>query len=91
MSVLAILLIGSLITIYNYGVEINDNSNRTNAPIVLKEYEGGLAAFLGDDVIEVFPDVIVATLPEYDKNALKKGIAFENMDKVYIALEDYDG
>ncbi len=91
MSVVAILLIGSVIAISKYGIEKNDNSNRSNLPIVLKEHNNAIAAFRGEDIIEEFPDVVFPSLPEYDRNALKRGITFESMNEVYIAIEDYDG
>ncbi len=91
MAVAAVLSISSVIAINSYGIERRDEIIRSSLPFILKEYGEHIAVFQGDERIEVFYDVIYDSLPEYDRNALKRGITFDSMSQVYSAIEDFDG
>ena len=57
---------------------------------VLREYEDRLAVFLeGDtDPLYVF-NVSMSTMSDYDKTALKEGIAAQNIEELKSLVEDY--
>lgn len=62
-----------------------------NNILTLKEYEGCVAVYSGDRLLEVFRSVNYTSLPEYDKNKLNKGINFNSIEEVYSVIEDFDG
>ncbi len=60
-------------------------------PYVLREYQGSVAVYKGDKVLEIFRTVNYNSLPEYDKNQLKNGMIFKDMNEIYSVIEDFDG
>lgn len=87
-------IIISIVTVFglfSYAKERRDQIIFSSLPYVLKKYEDGLAVQRGKDIVEVFDEVEFSALPEYDRNALQKGIEFGSMAEVYSAIEDYDG
>ncbi len=91
MAAVAFLSIGSVFAINSYTIERKEDIIRSSLPFVLKVHNENIAVFQGDEVIEVFYDVIYDSLPEYDRNALKRGLRFDSMSEVYSAVEDFDG
>ncbi|MBE6766503.1 MAG: hypothetical protein IKL62_03330 [Clostridia bacterium] len=85
-----ILSFSSVLAINSYAAERKSQIIHSSLPIVLKQHHNCIAAYRGDEIIEIFTDVVYDTLPEYDRNTLKKGIPFSNIDEVYSAIEDYD-
>ena len=43
------------------------------------------------EVVEVFGDIVLDTLPNEDLKHLKSGIPFLTKDEALLAIEDYDG
>ena len=60
-------------------------------PLILKQEENHLTVYRAGKEIEKFTSVNFSALPEFDRNTLKKGIPFDNMEQVYSAIEDFDG
>ncbi len=58
---------------------------------ILKEYNGNVALYLGEELVEIYDTVDVKSLPEYDITILNKGIALNSPEEVISYLEDYDG
>ncbi len=81
----------TILAINSYAINRKEEMIRSSLPIVLKQYYNCLAAYKGEEIIEIFKNVVYDSLPEYDQNTLKKGIAFPNIEAVYSAIEDYDG
>lgn len=59
---------------------------------ILKEYNGKIAVFSGDNStpVEVF-DVEYSSLPYADRQELSAGIKADNLKKIYQIAEDFDG
>lgn len=59
---------------------------------ILKEYNGILAVFTpnSDTPQKKLPDVMIASLPEYDKLLLKTGIKVYSDKELQRLIEDYD-
>ncbi len=85
-----IISIASIAAINSYAGKLEQNAADLQ-PLILREYQGSVAVYKGDRVLEIFRTVEFNALPEYDKNQLKNGIAFENMEEVYSVIEDFDG
>ena len=64
---------------------------QNNARFVLKYSGGNVSLFEGDNVVETFSEVNFATLPPADRENLREGIEFDNLDEVYMLIEDFDG
>ncbi len=58
---------------------------------VLRSYENTVVLMNNDEVVEVFGDIMVETLPEEDIKHLENGIPFLTKDEALMAIEDYDG
>ncbi len=82
--IMGLLLVGSICIILMSRTE-PENS------YMLKEYNGNVALYFGEELVEVYDSVDVNVLPEYDVSMLNKGIELESPDEVISYLEDYDG
>ncbi len=58
---------------------------------VLRSYENTVVLMNNNEVIEVFGDIMVETLPKEDIKHLENGIPFLTKDEALMAIEDYDG
>ena len=58
---------------------------------VLRSVEDRVVLLNNGEVVEVFGDIVVDTLPQEDKKHLERGIPFLTKDEALIAIEDYDG
>ena len=89
---IAVILISivSIVAITSYA-DSREKELSEASPYILKVYDNSIAAYKNDKVVEIFDSVNYSALPEYDRNQLKKGISFDTIDEIYIAVEDYDG
>lgn len=62
-----------------------------NAPYSLKNYNGTVALFKGEEIITVYDGIILSTLPYADRQKFSSGIMLESPDDVQSIIEDYDG
>ena len=62
-----------------------------NESWIIRSYEDTVVLLNNGQVIEVFNDIIIDTLPNEDKAHLEKGISFLSKDEALMAIEDYDG
>lgn len=62
-----------------------------NEPYTLKAYNNTVALFKGEEILEVFDGIVLNTLPITDRDALNKGIDFENRNEAEMSVENYDG
>lgn len=58
---------------------------------VLASYRNTVALFKNGEVVEVYNDVVLSSLPKCDQDMFSKGIEIKNTDEVSSLLEDYDG
>ncbi len=84
------LSIALVVTINSFTAKIKQQAE-ASLPFVLKEYQGSVAVYKGDKVLEIFRTVNYNSLPEYDRNQLKDGMVFQNMNEIYSVIEDFDG
>lgn len=91
LSLAIVLSFSSVLAINSYAAERKAKIIHDALPIVLKQHYNCIAAYKGDEIIEIFSNVIYDALPEYDRNTLKRGIPFSDINEVYSAVEDYDG
>jgi len=58
---------------------------------VLHSYGNNVALYNGEDIIEVYGQIALDTLPIADKQRLDNGIVFQTKEEARNAIEDYDG
>ena len=67
------------------------NSVKKQDNWVLRSYEDTVVLMNNGEVVEVFGDIVLDTLPNEDLKHLKSGIPFLTKDEALLAIEDYDG
>lgn len=58
---------------------------------VIRSVEDRVVLMNNGEVVEVFGDIVIDTLPNEDKKHLEMGIHFLTKDEAMTAIEDYDG
>ncbi|MBR7133011.1 MAG: hypothetical protein IKD04_05710 [Clostridia bacterium] len=58
---------------------------------VLLSYGNNVALYNGNEIIEVYGNIVLDTLPAEDKRLLDNGIVFQTRDEAVSAIEDFDG
>lgn len=62
-----------------------------NEPFTLKAYNNTVALYKGEEILEVYDGIVLNNLPVTDRDALNKGINFENRTEAETSVENYDG
>ena len=57
----------------------------------IRSHENTVVLLNNGQVVEVFGDISIDSLPNEDRKHLEKGISFLTKDEALLALEDYDG
>ena len=85
--ILGIFLI-AIITASAFSVKCKqDNPNSW----ILQSYENTVVLLNNGEVVEVFGNISLDTLPKEDLKHLQNGIAFLTKEEAMLAVEDYDG
>lgn len=58
---------------------------------IIRSFEDTVVLMKDGEVIEVFGDISIESLPKEDREHLEKGINFLTKDEALLAIEDYDG
>ncbi len=58
---------------------------------ILQSYENTVVLLNNGEVVEVFGDISLDTLPKEDLEHLAMGIEFLTKEEALLAVEDYDG
>ena len=58
---------------------------------IIQSVEDTVVLLNNGEVVEVFGNIAVDTLPTEDKKHLEMGISFLTKDEAMTAIEDYDG
>lgn len=84
---LGILLI-IILTICIYAVNFK---NKDDGYWVVRSFEDRVVLMNNGEVVEVFGNIVLDTLPNEDQKHLERGITFLTKDEALTAIEDYDG
>lgn len=90
-SILIIVVTIIAVSSINSYATAKTNKIKSMAPYVLKAKDDHIAVYKLDELVREFEDVNYNTLPEYDRNTLKKGLIFDTIEEVYQTIEDFDG
>lgn len=78
----------AIITASAFCIKCNqENPNRW----ILQSYENSVVLLNNGEVVEVFGDISLDTLPKEDLKHLESGIPFLTKEEALLAIEDYDG
>ena len=80
------LIITSLILLIAYR-----NNNTQKNKYFLREYNGTVALFKDEELVEVYDGVVTENLPFNDYKRFADGIKVSGIDEAQIIMEDYDG
>ncbi len=70
---------------------INNNQNvSTSVNYTLKAYKNTVALYSGEEVIEVYNNIVLNTLPQKDIQSFKSGISVTTPQHAENYLEDFD-
>ncbi len=58
---------------------------------MLKSYKNTVALYKNDELIRVYNNIVLNTLPQKDIQSFNKGIPVSNEIQAELMLEDYDG
>ena len=58
---------------------------------ILQSYENTVVLLNNGEVVEIFGDISLDTLPKEDLKHLENGISFLTKEEAMLAVEDYDG
>ena len=75
-----------LICIFTSDKIVNNKDNW-----VLRSYQDTVVLMNNGEVVQVFGDIMVDSLPKEDIKHLENGIPFLTKDEALMAVEDYDG
>lgn len=71
-------------------VTLNKNTNKLTQEYRLIAYENNIALFKNDELIKIFDEVVLNSLPKYDQESFKKGIIVSEINKIDEIIEDYE-
>ena len=80
------LLLTSLLLVIAYRSE-----NATVSSYTLKERNGTVALYKGENLLTVYDGVVLSSLPIEDRVRFSEGISVENPEEADSIIEDYDG
>lgn len=63
---------------------------KSKEPYYLKSFENNVALYKGNRIVEIYDDININILTDYDRFLLRNGIIVENIEKVDEILEDYN-
>ena len=64
--------------------------NQKNNAYTLKTYKNTVALYNGEDVVKVYSDIVLNTLPEKDVITFNSGIKVSNQQEAETIIQDYD-
>ena len=85
----SVLGIMALITLFTKKPEVNETI--TKDTYTLRSYRNSVALYKNEELLQIYDDIVLNTLPESDIYQLSKGIVIENLAQISSILEDYDG
>lgn len=90
LRILAITVAVSIFIIIICLITINNVKPTKTQDLVLKTSGNNIALYKGEQIIEVYDEIDVRRLTDYDRQLLKKGILVESESDLLSILEDYD-
>ncbi len=63
---------------------------QSKQPYYLKSFNNNIALFKGSNLLEVYDDININNLTEYDRYLLRNGIVVKNVELIDEILEDYN-
>lgn len=73
------------------GISFKEQTQEVNGTFMLKTYNNTVALYQNGNIVEVYEQIVLNTLPKTDILMFNKGIPIENISKIDEFLQDYDG
>lgn len=65
-------------------------SGEENRQYVLKSHGDYLALYYGDDIVEVYDNIVISSLPVFDREQFLSGVKINNIEDINEILEDFE-
>ena len=88
--ILGLLLAGLLILVLVLSI-FSVSKTKQNDNWIIRSVDDTVVLLNKGEVVEVFDEIVVDTLPKEDIKHLEIGISFLTKDEAISAIEDYDG
>lgn len=82
LSITLSLILAAIILVFAY--------KESKTPYYLKSLNQNVALYKGKTLIEIYDDIDINLLTDYDRYLLRNGIIVENPEKIDEILEDYN-
>ena len=76
-----------IITLYFIG---NYQSTDTSVKYTLKSYKNTVALYNGEEIVKIYNNIVLNTLPEKDIQSFNDGISITTPTQAEIYLEDFE-
>lgn len=73
------------------GISFKEQTNEVKATFVLKSHNNAVALYQNDQVVKIYDQIVLNTLPGIDILKFNQGIPIEDIGKIDEILQDYDG
>ncbi|MBO4693376.1 MAG: hypothetical protein J5659_03160 [Clostridia bacterium] len=67
------------------------NPTNEHKQYILKEYNGSVALFMGENILSVYDEIVLSAFPHSDRQRFIKGIPVSSPEEAQTIIEDYDG
>ena len=69
---------------------IKNNKGTADINYVIKAYKNTVALYSGEEIIKIYDNIVLNTLPEKDIHQFKKGVSVASLEQAEIYLEDFE-
>lgn len=73
-----------------YSALAKEKNKNYNPEYRLMAYENTIALYKNEELIEIYDEIVLNSLPIYDREAFKKGIIISDISTIDEILQDYE-
>lgn len=74
-----------------FGISFKADTNSSTDALMLKTHNNTVALYRNGQIVKIYDQIVLNTLPHVDKLKFNQGIPIEDIRKIDEILQDYDG
>ena len=74
-----------------FGISFKADTNSSTDALMLKTHKNTVALYRNGQIVKIYDQIVLNTLPHVDKLKFNQGIPIEDIQKIDEILQDYDG
>ena len=74
-----------------FGISFKADTNSSTDALMLKTHKNTVALYRNGQLVKIYDQIVLNTLPHVDKLKFNQGIPIEDIHKIDEILQDYDG